>query len=308
MSAGPTSPAALRSTTGATPLVSIVGYLLRRGQQVLTTGWTTVLEGELTGPQYAVLTALSMRPGLDQQTLGTMASLDASSITDVVRRLIAREWVDRERDPSDRRRYVLRLSAACQAQLHELTAGAHAAQELLLAPLSTHDRETLVRGLRRIAKMPPAVDTVPAPVLSFHDSAAHLLRRAQQVHTAIWAGEFGGELTGPQYATMRVLVREGSANQKLLGDRAALDRSNVADIVSRLAARGWVRSTPDPEDRRWRIVRLTRDGSEVMARVAPGVERVQSRVIAPVRATSRAPFLNALTRVAFRGEPPSIPW
>ena len=82
-------------------------------------------------------------------------------------------------------------------------------------------------------------------------SPGYLIRRAQQVHATIWSTVFGGDLTGPQYAVLLAVANGESMDQALIGARASLDSSTVADIVARLAdtgmaspARG-IRSTAD---------------------------------------------------------------
>lgn len=53
------------------------------------------------GPQHAALAALSRNPSIDQRILGQLESLDRSSVTEIVRRLVSRGWVERHRDPGD---------------------------------------------------------------------------------------------------------------------------------------------------------------------------------------------------------------
>lgn len=98
--------------------------------------------------------------------------------------------------------------------------------------------------------------TEPISVVPPALSPGHLLRRAQQVHTELWATWVEG-LTGPQYATLVAIAGWDDVDQCRAGQ---LDKSTVAEVVRRLVDKGWVRRTPDPADRRRRLLTLT-DGS-----------------------------------------------
>lgn len=52
----------------------------------------------------------------------------------------------------------------------------------------------------------------------------HLLRRAQQVHLAVWQWEVSGEVTSVQVAALAVLDRTGGTSQATLGAELFLDR------------------------------------------------------------------------------------
>ena len=57
-------------------------------------------------------------------------------------------------------------------------------------------------------------------------------------------------ITSPQFAVLNALFLEPNIDQRTLGDRVALDRSTVAEIVARLTARKlilWNRSASDDD-------------------------------------------------------------
>jgi DNA-binding MarR family transcriptional regulator len=62
----------------------------------------------------------------------------------------------------------------------------------------------------------------------------HLIRRAQQRHAALWQEHVSAEVSSVQYAALAVLERMPGASQSELGAELDLDRSTIADIVSRL--------------------------------------------------------------------------
>jgi DNA-binding MarR family transcriptional regulator len=294
------------SATGAPAFIALEaapGYLIRRAQQVHNVLWNQELEGRVTSPQYAVLAALAAQPRVDQRRLGEIASLDKSSIADIVARLTSRLWVVRESDPKDARRNVLELTAAAELAFHYLTPAADRVQTRLMAPLNAEQERTFIQGLRDIAhveKAPTVSANRASPVLEL-SAPGHLIRRAQQEHTSIWAEEFGRGLTGPQCAVLYVVAGTPGIGQKQLGERAALDKSTAADLVERLVRRGWLERDRTPGDARGRSLTLSTEGQDVVASSAATVAAVQQRLLAPVGEGNVDEFVGALRCVAFSG-------
>jgi DNA-binding MarR family transcriptional regulator len=63
----------------------------------------------ITGPQRLVLRVVGQFPGLSAGELANIVQLHPSTITGVLRRLVAGGLLERERDPTDSRRARLRL-------------------------------------------------------------------------------------------------------------------------------------------------------------------------------------------------------
>lgn len=292
-------------------LAESFGHLVRRSLQVHALVWGEVFEGELTSPQYAVLTVIAVYPGIDQRRLGELASLDKSSTADVVARLAGKRWLVRRRDEADARRDVLELTPAAAIALQHLTPSAQSVQDELIRPLPVSRRAAFLSNLSAVARVedgvsPPVKGSTP-PVLGL-GVLGHLLRRAQQVQKLVWVETFGRELTGPQFATMYVLSQWPGINQRELGDRAALDKSTVADVIDRLVRRGWVTRVRDPSDGRGRILHLTPHAIAVTEDLTPRVAAMRPTLLRALPSASHDGFIADLGRVAFRGEiPPDAP-
>jgi DNA-binding MarR family transcriptional regulator len=127
------------------------GHLIRRAQQTHTTRWTMKFQGTLTGPQYAVLCALAQNQPTDQSTLGEMASLDKSSIAEVVDRLVTRGLIAAVANDTDRRRKVLVLTDIGQEALPAMTLAAAAVQAELMDLLPRTARAGFLDALAAIA-------------------------------------------------------------------------------------------------------------------------------------------------------------
>ncbi|NEK56706.1 MarR family transcriptional regulator [Geodermatophilus sabuli] len=278
------------------------GHLIRRAQRVHGALWARQVGAEPTGPQFAVLSGISRRPGLDQTTVGALASLDASSTADIVRRLARRGWVTADPDPADRRRKVLHLTGPARARLRELTARAALVQQALLAPLPGEQRGQFVTDLATVAYEgdPPPRRREGPDDLGLESSTApgHLIRRAQQVHTASWTRHFGGTLTGPQYAVLCALARHEPSDQATLGDAAALDKSSVAEVVDRLASRELITVLADAGDRRRKALRLSVVAREALPAMTRAATEVQVELLAPLPASAHRRLLDALGAIA----------
>ena len=123
------------------------GHLIRRAQQVHDWLWNVRVSEVVTSPQFAVLYTLRDRPDIDQKTLGEQVSLDRSTAAEVVKRLTERGLVRRLRDPNDRRRNRLRLTAAGIRTVERLTPLAEQMNGMLVSVLSASEQTQLLRML-----------------------------------------------------------------------------------------------------------------------------------------------------------------
>ncbi|MBU7442645.1 MarR family winged helix-turn-helix transcriptional regulator [Paraburkholderia fungorum] len=102
-----------------------------------------------------------------------------------------------------------------------------------------------------------------------------LVRRAQQRHIAVWLAEVSADITSVQYAALEVLHRTPGVNQRQLGDQLDVDRSTIADLVSRMVRNGLVERSDDSVDKRSYVLFLTAAGKKQLAALRPRVEKVE---------------------------------
>lgn len=133
-------------------LASAPGHLIRRAQQVHTSAWAAIVGEELTSSQFAVLNVLHDRPGIDQTTLSQLASLDTSTCQDIVARLKQKELIERVRDSSDGRRWLLRLSEKGSRLRASVVPRVREVGELLLGSMSVEERAAFARLLSSVAQ------------------------------------------------------------------------------------------------------------------------------------------------------------
>lgn len=112
LESGGVSPAA-RQRQGLAPppdLVDAPGYGARRLNQAYLAAWNRHVDSVLTGPQFAVLSAVRAYPDADQTALASAVALDTSTMADVCRRLERRGLITRREAPRDARAKVLTLT------------------------------------------------------------------------------------------------------------------------------------------------------------------------------------------------------
>lgn len=152
-------------------------------------------------------------------------------------------------------------------------------------------------GRDRLASRARWQDRGVSRSLHLPDHTGFLVRRAQQVHLAVWADEVGPGLTNVQFGVLNVLRSTGGASQADLGATLDLDRSTVAGLVARLEARGLVERGQAPDDRRRKIVRLTAAGVAEHERALPAARRVDEALTAGLTPDESATLRRLLTRV-----------
>lgn len=128
------------------------GHLIRRCQQIAVALFMEECAGhDVTPIQYAVLSVLAARPGIDQSTLAGLAALDRSTIGDVVARLARRGLLRRAPDPADRRSRVLGLTPSGRRKLGAVESAVRRAQRRMLAPLDREERAVFLALLAKMA-------------------------------------------------------------------------------------------------------------------------------------------------------------
>ena len=130
----------------------------------------------------------------------------------------------------------------------------------------------------------------------------HLARRLQQAHHLLWNTMVSEEITSPQFAVLNALVAEPGIDQRTVGDRVGLDRSTIAEVISRLTRRGLLDKVRDPDDGRRSLLRPTEDGLRTHRRLTVRTARMNQVLLAPLAPEERAVFIDLIGRVADAAE------
>lgn len=101
----------------------------------------------LTALQYTALTVLERHPNLTSAQLARNSFVTSQSMADMVTALQDQGFIARHRDPSDRRRLVLSLTADGRKLLRRYRGKVSALEEEMLSALSSRQATELRRSL-----------------------------------------------------------------------------------------------------------------------------------------------------------------
>lgn len=126
-------------------------HLLHRTGQVAEVVFTHVAgDLDLTPRQFAVLAAAAREPNISQIGLVRETGIDRSTLADIVKRLIRKGLLQRQRTKSDARMYAVRLTPRSQEVFEQARRRADRADEALLSFLPAADRAAFLNALRRL--------------------------------------------------------------------------------------------------------------------------------------------------------------
>ena len=125
------------------PLINHLARVARRAAD-------TSIPDCLRPRQLVALTLLDAHGPVSQQALGDALRLDPSNVVGLLNELEERGLVTRRRDPADRRRHIVELSAAGADELAHTSSRLRLVEDELLAALSAEDRATLHSLLVRV--------------------------------------------------------------------------------------------------------------------------------------------------------------
>jgi DNA-binding MarR family transcriptional regulator len=127
-----------------------LGFLLGHTKSIYHEAVDPALPPGLTGKHFGCLAVIASEGPLSQQRLGERTSLDRTTVVAMVDGLEEAGYVERRRDPDDRRAYALEATDAGREWLDETREIIVGAEKELLAPLTAAERRTLVELLQRV--------------------------------------------------------------------------------------------------------------------------------------------------------------
>ncbi|SEE49884.1 transcriptional regulator, MarR family [Rhizobiales bacterium GAS191] len=127
----------------------------------------------------------------------------------------------------------------------------------------------------------------------------HLLRRAHQRHVAIFLDSMGEDGPTPtQFAALVKLAEAGEVSQNRLGRLTAMDPATIKGVVSRLAERGLIERAADPHDQRRVTLRLSGQGSELVAGLLDRARQATAATLAPLSPLEQRRLVALLGKIA----------
>jgi DNA-binding MarR family transcriptional regulator len=141
----------------------------------------------------------------------------------------------------------------------------------------------------------------------------YLFRRMQQIAVAIFVEECRAhDLTPVQYAALVAIRTHPGIDATRLSAVIAFDRSTLGSVIERLEAKGYVERKPGREDKRVKLLDLTKSGAALLREIVPSVDKAQARMLQPLQPADRKTLLalmvqlvdlnNEASRVPLRAE------
>ncbi len=118
----------------------------------------------------------------------------------------------------------------------------------------------------------------------------------------LWDEEVSRTITSPQFAALNALYAEPTLDQRTLGERISLDRSTMAEVVSRLCDRGLIRTERDQHDGRRKTITLTTRGLHTVQQLIPRTHAMTDRLVGPLDLEERGELLRLLSEVVRANE------
>jgi DNA-binding MarR family transcriptional regulator len=131
------------------------------------------------------------------------------------------------------------------------------------------------------------------------ESPSHLMHRVLQLALDIYSEEAGAD--GPtqrQFAVMEAVAAKSGLTQTDLVRATGIDRSTLADLVSRMTTKGLLDRERSAVDARAKAVRLSEAGTALLESARPKVEAADKRIMALLPKGKREGFLELLADLA----------
>jgi len=140
----------------------------------------------------------------------------------------------------------------------------------------------------------------PTPVTmdAVYTAPGYLFRRMQQIAVALFVEECKAfDLTPVQYAALVAIRTHPGIDATRLSAVIAFDRSTLGSVIERLEAKNYVERKPAAEDKRVKLLYLTRTGATLLRDIVPAVNRAQARMLQPLKPADRKTLLALLEQL-----------
>lgn len=126
----------------------------------------------------------------------------------------------------------------------------------------------------------------------------YLFRRMQQIAVAVFMEECKAvDLTPVQYAALVAIRAHPGIDATRLSALIAFDRSTLGSVIERLETKGFLERKPGPDDRRVKLLHLTKAGASELRNVEPLVAQAQTRMLQPLSPADRQALLKLMTQL-----------
>src|SRR5215831_21399613 len=114
---------------------------------------------DLTKQQFTVLSAVEQNEGMSQTDLVLITGIDRSTLAEMIRRMIEKGLLDRERTESDQRANAVRMAAGGRKALRSARSASERVERTLLSGLSASDRPRFLKMLAAVVSQAETEDS-----------------------------------------------------------------------------------------------------------------------------------------------------
>src|SRR5215467_3432647 len=114
---------------------------------------------DLTKQQFTVLAAVEQNEGISQTDLVGITGIDRSTLAEMIRRMIEKGLLDRERTESDQRANAVRMAAGGRKALRSARSASERVERTLLSGLSAADRPRFLKMLAAVVSQAETEDS-----------------------------------------------------------------------------------------------------------------------------------------------------
>ncbi len=111
---------------------------------------------DLTKQQFTVLSAVEQNEGMSQTDLVNITGIDRSTLAEMIRRMIEKGLLDRERTETDQRANAVRIAVGGRKALRGARTASDRVEKALLAGLNSTDRSKFIRMLTTVVSQAEA--------------------------------------------------------------------------------------------------------------------------------------------------------
>src|ERR1700674_1676553 len=140
-----------KKTDGGFDLSQAPSHLLRRCVQYANDLFSREPgASDLTKQQFTVLAAVEQNEGMSQTDLVAITGIDRSTLAEMIRRMIDKGLLDRERTEADQRANAVRIAMAGRKALRGARTASDRVERALLAGLNATDRARFLKMLSTV--------------------------------------------------------------------------------------------------------------------------------------------------------------
>jgi DNA-binding MarR family transcriptional regulator len=254
------------------PLTDHTGYLLRLAHDHAHMAAAAEMPKGLHPRLFGLLTALEESGPISQQQLAEKMRVNRTLVVGIADDLERRGWLERRRDPADRRSYALHVTDAGRRARDEMAPQVKRANERMTERLTPPERARLHELLRAVIHSDPGrlIPSRLENVTGFLITQAHWLSRDR-------ANEEFRDLPIEirHYGVLVTLDELGPTSQQALTNGMRVSATMVTQIVDDLERLGLVERRRNPTDRRSYTVTMTTEGERVLAAARERAEQIE---------------------------------